>query len=88
MPTVRCVVPSRAQPGFEVNRQVTRAVATRAERCLGVYCWVESGGSVRIGDQVDIRPATAPRRLLTETARRAKRLTFGLATGAMDRLSR
>jgi uncharacterized protein YcbX len=88
MPTIRCVVPSRAQPGFEVNRQVTRAVARRAERCLGVYCWVDSAGSVRTGDQVDIRPATAPRRLVTETARRAKRLTFGLATGAMDRLSR
>ena len=59
MPTVRCVVPSRAQPGFEVNRQVTRAVATRAERCLGVYCWVESGGRVRIGDQAGVRPVTA-----------------------------
>lgn len=88
MPTVRCVVPSRAQPGFEVNRQVTRAVATRAERCLGVYCWVDSGGQVRIGDQVGIRPAAAPRRLLSDAARRAKRFTFGLATGAMDRLSR
>ncbi len=88
MPTVRCVVPSRAQPGFEVNRQVTRAVAARAERCLGVYCWVDSGGRVRIGDQVGVRPVTAPRRLLADTARRAKRFTLGLATGAVDRLSR
>jgi uncharacterized protein YcbX len=88
MPTVRCVVPSRAQPGFEVNRQVTRAVATRAERCLGVYCWVESGGRVRIGDQVAVRPVTAPRRFVGDAARRAKRFTFGLATGAVDRLSR
>jgi uncharacterized protein YcbX len=88
MPTVRCVVPSRAQPGFEVNRQVTRAVAARAERCLGVYCWVKSGGSVRIGDQVAVRPATVRRRYLGDAARRAKRLAFGLATGTADRLSR
>ena len=88
MPTVRCVVPSSAQPGFEVNRQVTRAVAARAERCLGVYCWVESGGRVRIGDQVAVRPANVPRRFLADAARRAKRFTFGLATGAADRLLR
>jgi uncharacterized protein YcbX len=88
MPTVRCVVPSRAQPGFDVNRQVTRAVAARAERCLGVYCWVERIGGVRIGDRVDVRPATAPRRFLADAARRAKRFTLGFATGAADRLSR
>jgi uncharacterized protein YcbX len=80
MPTVRCVVPSRAQPGFEVNRQVTRAVATRAERCLGVYCWVESGGRVRIGDQVAVRPVTAHGDLATPPAARSG--SFGLATGA------
>jgi MOSC domain-containing protein len=88
MPTVRCVVPNRAQPGFEVNRQVTRAVAGRAQRCLGVYCWVKKGGRVTIGDDVGVRPATAPRRILVDAARRAKRFTFGLATGAADRLSR
>ena len=45
MPTIRCVVPSRAQPGFEVDRRITKAVAVRAQRCLGVYCGVDSGGS-------------------------------------------
>lgn len=88
MPTVRCVVPSRAQPGFEVNRQVTKAVAARAQRCLGSYCWVDSGGTVRIGDRVRVQPATAPQRFLADAARRAKRVTFGLMTGAVDRLSR
>jgi uncharacterized protein YcbX len=88
MPTIRCVVPSRAQPGFGVNRQVTRAVATRAERCLGVYCWVQRSGALRVGDDVQIRRATTSRRLLIDATRRAKRVTFGLATAAMDRLSR
>jgi len=90
MQTVRCVVPSRAQPGLEVNRLVTRAVAARAERCLGVYCGVERAGTIRVGDQIDVRlvPESRRRRLLGEAARRAKRLTLGLATSAADRFSR
>jgi len=90
MQTVRCVVPSRAQPGLEVNRQITRAVAAKAQRCLGVYCGVERAGTVRVGDQIAVRPITAsrPRKLLGDAARRTKRLTLGLVTGAVDRLSR
>jgi uncharacterized protein YcbX len=88
MPTVRCVVPSRAQPGFEVDRRITKAVAVRAQRCLGVYCGVDSGGVVRIGDAIEVRPAAVGRKMLADAARRAKRFTLGLATGAADRLSR
>jgi uncharacterized protein YcbX len=88
MPTVRCVMPSRAQPGFGVNRQITKAVAARADRCLGVYCWIERGGQITTGDPASLQTATASRRVLSDAARRAKRFTFGLATGAMDRLSR
>ncbi len=88
MPTIRCVVPSRAQPGFDVDRRITKAVATRAQRCLGVYCWVGSGGSVRVGDDVALRPATAGRKVVADAARRTKRLTFGLFNEALERLSR
>jgi uncharacterized protein YcbX len=88
MPTIRCVMPSRAQPGIEVDRRITKAVATRADRCLGVYCWVDSGGSIRVGDDVALRPASAGRRVLTNAARRTKRFTFGLFNEAMERLSR
>jgi uncharacterized protein len=88
MPTVRCVVPSRAQPGFEVDRRITKAVAVRAQRCLGVYCGVDTGGTVRVGDDVSLRPANAGRKVLTDAARRAKRVTFGLVTGATERFSR
>jgi uncharacterized protein YcbX len=86
MPTIRCVVPSRAQPGFEVDRRITKAVAARAQRCLGIYCGVESGGTVRIGDEVALRPHT--QRFLVDVARRTKRVAFGLATSAADGLSR
>jgi uncharacterized protein YcbX len=88
MPTIRCVVPSRAQPGFEVDRRITKAVAVRAQRCLGVYCWVDSGGSIRVGDDVALRPVTAGRKVLTNAARRAKRFTFGLVNEAVDHRSR
>jgi uncharacterized protein len=88
MPTIRCVVPSRAQPGIEVDRRITRAVAGRAERCLGVYCWVGTGGAVRVGDAVAVRSATGPKRVIADATRRAKRFTLGLATAAADRFSR
>jgi uncharacterized protein YcbX len=88
MPTIRCVVPSRAQPGFEVDRRITKAVATRAERCLGVYCSVDAGGAVKVGDDVAMQPVGVGRKALADAARRTKRLTFGLVTGAVDRLSR
>ena len=88
MPTVRCVVPSRAQPGFEVDRCITKAVAVRAQRCLGVYCGVDSGGTVQVGDDVSIRHANPGRKVLSDATRRAKRLTFGLVTGATERFSR
>lgn len=88
MPTIRCVVPSRAQPGMEVDRRITKAVADRAARCLGVYCWVAAEGTVRVGDEVDMRSAAGPKKTLADTGRRAKRFAFGLATAAADKSSR
>ncbi|OBA86214.1 sulfurase [Mycobacteriaceae bacterium 1482268.1] len=88
MPTIRCVVPSRAQPGFDVDPRITKAVAAKAQRCLGVYCSVNSNGSVRVGDDVDLQHASVPRQLLSQTARRTKRLALGAVTAAADRLSR
>ncbi|WP_422744530.1 MOSC domain-containing protein [Mycobacterium sp. WMMD1722] len=86
MPTIRCVVPSRAQPGLDVDRRVTKAVAAKANRCLGSYCWVDAGGAVRVGDAVKLRPHRP--NLFAGAAKRAKRLAFGAATAAVDRISR
>jgi hypothetical protein len=86
MPTIRCVVPSRAQPGLEVDRRITKAVATRAQRCLGVYCWVGTAGTVLVGDEIAVK--VAKQNAFAGAARRAKRITFGLATAAADRLTR
>jgi uncharacterized protein YcbX len=88
MPTVRCVVPSRAQPGLEVDRRITKAVAVRAQRCLGAYCGVDSGGTIRVGDPVGLQSATASRRFLADASRRTKRSALGLINAAAERLSR
>lgn len=86
MPTIRCVVPSRAQPGFDVDRRITKAVAGRAGRCLGCYCWVDTGGSVSVGDGAALK--VNKHRALADAARRTKRFAFGMATSTMDRFSR
>ncbi|MGZ5364390.1 MAG: MOSC domain-containing protein [Mycobacterium sp.] len=86
MPTIRCVVPSRAQPGFEVDRRITKAVANRANRCLGSYCWVATGGAVRIGDEATLKESK--NRALADAARRTKRFAFGAATTVMERFGR
>jgi uncharacterized protein YcbX len=86
MPTIRCVVPSRAQPGIEVDRRITKAVASRAGRCLGSYCWVTSGGVVNVGDEATLQEGK--HRALAGAARRTKRLAFGAVTSAMERFSR
>jgi uncharacterized protein YcbX len=86
MPTIRCVVPSRAQPGLEVDRRITRAVAERANRCLGSYCWVDTGGVVRVGDEAAL--AQPRHSVLGGATQRGKRMVFGLATAVVDRLTR
>lgn len=86
MPTIRCVVPSRAQPGIEVDRRITKAVASRAGRCLGTYCWVNVGGPVSVGDEATLKKSR--NRVLADAARRTKRFAFGVATSAMERLGR
>ena len=86
MPTIRCVVPSRPQPGIEVDRRITKAVAGRAGRCLGSYCWVSTGGTVSIGDEAALKEGK--HRALADAARRTKRFAFSVATSAMERLGR
>ncbi|GAB2478488.1 MOSC domain-containing protein [Jatrophihabitans fulvus] len=80
MPTVRCVVPSRAQPGLAVDRGISRALTREAGRFLGVYGDVVGDGVVHEGDEVR-RHVTAPPGPVRRYARR------GLAVGARSVLS-
>ena len=87
MRTVRCVVPSRAHVGLPVEAGLTRAVATTADRYLGVYADVIRSGRVRVGDSLTITPPSppsAPRRL----ARRGRVLAFDSANRVAELLRR
>lgn len=63
-PTPRCVMVTLAQPHLRADRDVLTTVAryNRAEvpgagrfACLGAYASVESGGAIRVGDDVELR---------------------------------
>ena len=75
-PTIRCVVPTRPQPGLELDRALTRRLAESTQRFLGVYADVTRAGSVRVGDQVRVHepaPPGALRRAGTAAGRTAMR---------------
>jgi uncharacterized protein YcbX len=52
--TIRCSMPSRAQPrlGIPEEPRITAALVVHCKRHLGVNVHVESGGPVRTGDPV------------------------------------
>lgn len=72
--TVRCVVPTRPQPGLGTEPAVMRTVARRADRFLGVYAEVAVAGPVAVGDPVTWAAASPP-----SAARRALDRGLGLA---------
>lgn len=59
-PTIRCVVPTRPQPGLELDRALTRRLAERTDRFLGVYADVTEPGVLRVGDELRIEKAEPP----------------------------
>ncbi|HEY2706095.1 MAG TPA: MOSC domain-containing protein [Candidatus Dormibacteraeota bacterium] len=61
--TPRCVMTTLAQPGLERDLSVLRTLAQRNRQeipeygrwaCLGTYASVERGGTVRVGDRVEV----------------------------------
>lgn len=76
IPTIRCVVPTRPQPGVELDRAITRRLAERTDRFLGVYADVTTPGVLRVGDVVSVRrarPPSAGRRAASAAGRTAMR---------------
>ena len=58
IPTIRCAVPTRPQPGVDTDRALGRRLTDRTNRFLGVYVDVATPGTVRVGDVVSVhRPA-------------------------------
>ncbi len=52
--TVRCSVPSHAQRDFGSSRAVGRTLIERTKQHLGSYCNVIEGGTVKLGDDVEL----------------------------------
>jgi uncharacterized protein len=55
--TVRCNLPTRAQPGLPRDTSVARVLRDHHDFCLGVNGVFRAGGDVGIGDAVVLRPA-------------------------------
>lgn len=55
-PTIRCVIPGRAQPfiGLTEQSRMTGVLVRQYQRMLGVYLLVEQPGTVSVGDAVEV----------------------------------
>ena len=82
-PTVRCVVPTREQPGLDLDRALTRRLAEATDRFLGVYADVTEPGVVSVGDAVEIREP-APPGVLRRAAAAAARTTMRGFQGVVE----
>lgn len=60
IPTIRCVVPTRPQPEIELDKSITRALAQRTDRFLGVYADVSAPGLLSVGDPVGVHMGKTP----------------------------
>lgn len=56
MPTMRCSMPSRAQPGIDRDKKIGTVIRDANANNLGVYCSVTHAGTVSVGDEVHITP--------------------------------
>jgi uncharacterized protein len=52
MPTPRCSMPSRAQPGLSRDKAIGTTIRDANSNNLGVYASVTQSGTVRVGDSV------------------------------------
>ena len=76
--TIRCVIPTRPQPGLEADRSLTRLLSERTDRFLGVYADVARAGTVRVGDRLDVHAAEPPNALRRNADALARRIQRGV----------
>lgn len=53
LPTVRCAMPTHAQPALAADPSVLRTIVREADQCLGLYASVSEPGAVAIGEAVE-----------------------------------
>lgn len=76
--TIRCVVPTRPQPGIERDTALSRQLAARTDRFLGVYADVATPGVVTVGDDVRVRLPSKPGAVKRATSAATKTATRGV----------
>ena len=54
MPTMRCTMPSRSQPGLERDVEIGRTLREQHDNNLGLYARVVEGGVIAVGDEVRV----------------------------------
>jgi uncharacterized protein YcbX len=54
MPTMRCSMPSRAQPGLDRDKAIGTTLRDQHSNNLGVYASITKGGTLRLGDSVTV----------------------------------
>jgi uncharacterized protein YcbX len=81
IPTVRCSMPTRPQADLPADPDVLRTINAHADHCLGAYANVSTGGTLTVGDALELEApgaasgsATAARSGATAVKRRALRL--------------
>jgi uncharacterized protein YcbX len=52
MPTMRCTMPSRAQPGLERDVEIGRTLREQHDNNLGLYAKIVGAGAIAVGDAV------------------------------------
>ena len=55
MPTMRCSMPSRAQPGIERDMKIGTTIRDGNKNNLGIYCSITQAGTIAVGDAVTPR---------------------------------
>jgi uncharacterized protein YcbX len=78
IPTIRCVVPTRPQPGVDLDRGITRQLLERTNRFLGIYADVGTAGVVSVGDEVRVRLSAPPGPLKRAVTAAEKSATRGV----------
>ena len=76
IPTIRCVVPTRPQPGVDIDRALARSSPTAPTGSSGCTSTSTTPGTVRIGDVVSVHRPTPPgalQRAAAAVGRTAKR---------------
>lgn len=56
MPTMRCSMPSRGQPGLSRDKTIGTTIRDGNVNNLGIYCTITQPGTVSVGDPVTVTP--------------------------------